>query len=341
MPLPIPNLDDKTFEQLINEAKKLIPIYAPEWTDHNIHDPGITFVELLAWLTESELYRTNVISDKHKLKYLTLLGLGFRPHPPEPAKVDLTIEANGNRSLEKGEAVSTKKLDQQIFFELVQKMKVAPIKLEKVIVDEGTGVFDRTEANKNSDLFYPAFGLKVRKGCKLYLGFDQPSETFSFMCYLYEKDLIQPGKHGEEADYKFSNAKLKWKFCVSDKGDDWQEISTEDGIEDSEKNSKPLVDGTAGFKKSGRLLFEGIPKNSWKKSSAIPEWKGKEDEKYYWLCCEVIESHFEYPPRIETIRLNTVPAVHGKTITDDTDEREGDGLPHQVFELRDIGLDSI
>jgi hypothetical protein len=46
MSLPIPDLDDKTFEELVEEAKKLIPLYAPEWTDHNLHDPGITFIEL-------------------------------------------------------------------------------------------------------------------------------------------------------------------------------------------------------------------------------------------------------------------------------------------------------
>ena len=52
MSLPVPNLDDKTFEQLIEEARALIPRFAPEWTDHNLHDPGITFMELFAWLAE-------------------------------------------------------------------------------------------------------------------------------------------------------------------------------------------------------------------------------------------------------------------------------------------------
>ena len=56
MPLPIPILDDRTFEQLVQEAIRRIPVYAPEWTDHNASDPGITLIELFAWLTEMQLY---------------------------------------------------------------------------------------------------------------------------------------------------------------------------------------------------------------------------------------------------------------------------------------------
>ncbi len=45
MPLKSPNLDDRTYEQIIEEAKRLIPAYAPEWTDWNEHDPGINIIQ--------------------------------------------------------------------------------------------------------------------------------------------------------------------------------------------------------------------------------------------------------------------------------------------------------
>ena len=45
MPLPVPNLDDRTFQDLVNEARRRIPVYCPEWTDHNLSDPGITLSE--------------------------------------------------------------------------------------------------------------------------------------------------------------------------------------------------------------------------------------------------------------------------------------------------------
>ena len=75
MTLPKENLDDKNFEELVKEAVSRIPVYALEWTDHNIHDPGITFIELFAWLAEMQIYRLNMISDESYRKFLTLVGI--------------------------------------------------------------------------------------------------------------------------------------------------------------------------------------------------------------------------------------------------------------------------
>ena len=49
MPLAAPKLDDRLFQDLVEEAKKRIPHYTSEWTDHNVSDPGITLLELFAW----------------------------------------------------------------------------------------------------------------------------------------------------------------------------------------------------------------------------------------------------------------------------------------------------
>ena len=73
MPLPLPNLDDHSYVDLVEEAIALIPVEAPEWTDHNPADTGIVLIELLAWLTEMVLYRVNQISEQHQAAFLTLL----------------------------------------------------------------------------------------------------------------------------------------------------------------------------------------------------------------------------------------------------------------------------
>ena len=52
MPLPVPNLDDRKFQELVDEAKRRIPRYAPAWTDHNVSDPGITLIELFAYRSQ-------------------------------------------------------------------------------------------------------------------------------------------------------------------------------------------------------------------------------------------------------------------------------------------------
>ena len=53
MSLPVPSLDDRRFQDFVDEAKRLIPRYCPDWTDHNVSDPGITLIELFAWMTKS------------------------------------------------------------------------------------------------------------------------------------------------------------------------------------------------------------------------------------------------------------------------------------------------
>ncbi|MBD2184297.1 baseplate J/gp47 family protein [Aerosakkonema funiforme] len=74
MPLPLPNLDDRSYEDLVAEATSLIPVEYPEWTDHNPSDTGIILIELLAWLTEMVLYRVDRVPDKNMEIFLKLLN---------------------------------------------------------------------------------------------------------------------------------------------------------------------------------------------------------------------------------------------------------------------------
>ncbi|MBW6473803.1 MAG: hypothetical protein K0B14_11795, partial [Anaerolineaceae bacterium] len=89
MPLPTPNLDDLKFQNdLVDEARKRIIQYCPEWTDYNLSDPGITLIELFAWMTELMVYRLNRVPDKNYIKFLELLGLHIKP--ASSARTDLT-----------------------------------------------------------------------------------------------------------------------------------------------------------------------------------------------------------------------------------------------------------
>lgn len=80
MPLTLPVLDDRNYEQLLAEAKQRIPVHTPEWTNFNVEsDPGITLVELFAFLTDNLLYRANRIPERNRLKFLDLLGIPLQP----------------------------------------------------------------------------------------------------------------------------------------------------------------------------------------------------------------------------------------------------------------------
>lgn len=82
MPLQIPQLDDRSFEQIFAEARARIPVHTPEWTNFNESDPGITLVQLFAFMTENLLYRSNRIPELNRRKFLSLLGVPLRPAAP-------------------------------------------------------------------------------------------------------------------------------------------------------------------------------------------------------------------------------------------------------------------
>ncbi|BAY81544.1 hypothetical protein NIES267_10210 [Calothrix parasitica NIES-267] len=84
-----PNLDDRKFKDLVEECILRIPRYCPEWTNHNPGDPGITLIELFAWLTDQMLLRFNQVPLLNYITFLELLGI--RLHPPTPARCELTF----------------------------------------------------------------------------------------------------------------------------------------------------------------------------------------------------------------------------------------------------------
>src|SRR5579863_2787028 len=75
MPLTAPNLDNRKYQDLLDEALARIPVYTPEWTNFNKSDPGVTLIEVFAFMTEALLYRCNRVPDRNRAKFLQLLNL--------------------------------------------------------------------------------------------------------------------------------------------------------------------------------------------------------------------------------------------------------------------------
>ncbi|MFE2879323.1 hypothetical protein ACFXG6_25420 [Streptomyces roseus] len=97
MPINVPVIDGRSYQDLLNEAVARIPVHTPEWTNFNRSDPGITLVELFAFMTDSLLYRVNQIPERNRRKFLSLLGVPLRP--AVPAQGIVTID-NERASLE-------------------------------------------------------------------------------------------------------------------------------------------------------------------------------------------------------------------------------------------------
>lgn len=82
MPILTPSLDDRRFDDLVEDLIARIPAHTPEWTNPRLGDPGRTLIELFAWLGDTLLYRANLIPERQRLVFLKLLGMGLRPAQP-------------------------------------------------------------------------------------------------------------------------------------------------------------------------------------------------------------------------------------------------------------------
>ncbi len=98
MALPAPNLDDRRFQDLVDDAKRLVQQRCPEWTDHNVSDPGVTLIEMFAWMTDQLVYRLNRVPDRNYVKFLELIGVEPVPADggPRPRHV-LAVRAAARR----------------------------------------------------------------------------------------------------------------------------------------------------------------------------------------------------------------------------------------------------
>ncbi len=111
--LPKANLDDRSFNDLLQECLLRIPRYCPEWTNHNPSDPGITIIELFAWLTDQMLWRFNQVPRRNYVAFLELLGI--RLEAPSPAQTEVTFylsrEEQDIRVIDAGTEVATERTE--------------------------------------------------------------------------------------------------------------------------------------------------------------------------------------------------------------------------------------
>jgi len=82
MPITVPQIDSRTYQQLLDEALARIPVHTREWTNFNESDPGVTLIEVFAFLTENLIYRANLIPERNRRKFLQLLSVPLAPASP-------------------------------------------------------------------------------------------------------------------------------------------------------------------------------------------------------------------------------------------------------------------
>ncbi|MGW0103311.1 putative baseplate assembly protein, partial [Nocardia sp. NPDC003354] len=149
MPLPSPNLDDRRFQQFVDDAKRYIQQRAPEWTDHNVSDPGVTLVETVAHMADQIVYRLNRVPDKNHLAFLDLVGITL--FPPSAARTDVTFWLSAPQEdailVPVGTEVATLRTerDEAVVFATEQDLRIVPCTLGRLVTQvRGEAVSDRT-----------------------------------------------------------------------------------------------------------------------------------------------------------------------------------------------------
>ncbi len=147
MPLPTPILDDRSYQQLRDELLQRIPVYAPEWTDLLPSDPGVTLVELFAFLGENLLFRFNQIPDATKLAFLRLLDVPLRPSTPATTLVGVATKTSAATTVAAGAEAKVGALS----FSTTGEVTVLPLEVQafaKSYADPPAGGEEKTYSDR-------------------------------------------------------------------------------------------------------------------------------------------------------------------------------------------------
>jgi predicted phage baseplate assembly protein len=174
MALPSPNLDDRRFQQFVDDAKHYIQQRAPEWTDHNVSDPGITLVETVAHMADQIVYRLNRVPEKNYLAFLDLIGITL--FPPSAARTEVTFWLSAPQDepvrLQVGTEVATTRTEHEeaVVFATERELTVIPCELAYLVTQRsGESITDRTtDLAEGKDLL--CFTESPRPGDCMLLG---------------------------------------------------------------------------------------------------------------------------------------------------------------------------
>jgi len=224
--LPAPNLDDLRFQRdLVDEARKRIIHYCPEWTEYNLSDPGITLIELFAWMTELIVYRLNKVPDKNYIKFMELLGMQLRP--ANSARTDLTFwlsvslpispENDSPVIVPQGTQVISQSMgEEDIIFTTDRRLTIVPPKL--------TQLRRQDDFHKN---YLPRLGIEdfyafnreePQEGDTFYLGFD---ETYPINGHILQIEF--ECQQVQAVGIKRDDPPWVWECAMGN--DIWQELT--------------------------------------------------------------------------------------------------------------------
>ncbi len=310
MTLPAPNLDDRRFQDLVDEAKRFVQQRCPEWSDHNVSDPGVTLIELFAQMTDQLVYRLNRVPERNYVKFLELIGL--RRHPPTSAHAPVTFWLAAipteKKLIPAGTEVSTLRTTANDALEFTTMADVVVVPVIRQTVRSSVEV-DRTRTH-DDDLIkgvgFTCFSSPPKPGDALYVGLSDAAPSNAVVitvnCSIdgIGVDPLRPP--------------LVWEAWT---GDDWTSCELDS-------------DSSGGLNRNGEVILH-LPDNH--AASIIATQRAG------WIRARVIATDDDRPsysasPVISNVRAHsigaTVDAIHAKVV-DLEIVGQSDGTPGQRF----------
>jgi len=321
--LPEIQLDDRRFQDLVSEARIRIARACPEWTEHNVSDPGITLIELFAWMTEMTIYRLNRVPDKLHVALLDLLGI--RLDGPAAATTSLRFRlaevASEPVLIAGGETeVGTPRTanEESVVFQVDDDFTINPLRPVAYVLNRGgqprdVGLADGEARPQGSDQL--AFASPPQVDDALYLGFEQPLDRLILQ-------IVVDASQARGAGVVPEDPPLRWEVSQADGG--WEP-------------ARVLMDMTGGFNYGSGTVELELPARS-----VVQPLAG---HRLHWLRCRLTAetaggrtgASYTHPPEIYSITAAPLgarlPATHGALV-----QREvigvSDGTPGQSHPLR-------
>lgn len=313
--LPAPNLDDRHFQQLVDDARRLVQRRCPDWTDHNISDPGITLIETFAMMVDQLIYRLNRVPDRNYIKFLELLGLELRPSGVASGEVTFWLSAPRPQVVvvraETEVATDRTDVNDPVVFSTVEALDIVPCALRTAAVaPAGEAPVDRTDDLRSGG--FAAFSDPPVPGDALLVGL---SDAVPSCAVLLRIDCPVAGVGVDP--------KRPPRIWEARTASGWEPCDLE-------------RDETLGFNQpGGGDVVLHVPAGHVTTSELPGEHRG-------WLRCRLLaaepgQPRYSQPPRIRAIKASTIGGtarmVHARVVRDEP-IGVSDGTAGQRFALR-------
>lgn len=320
--LPEIRLDTDRFQNLIEEYRMLIAGIYPEWSDYNYHDPGITLLELFAWLKENQQFHMEQLGQSHYRQFLKLMGVHLRGI--RPARMLAGPENEQAGRVQKGD----KYFSGGIVFEAEEDGILPGDVLERLVsYDAQNGEWVHADKQQlihtGSLCFYP-FGRRPGEGNDFFLCLSSPltaGQNYRLSVLLAEDpDGGKRNPISEDVSF-YPLAEVQWSY-YGDGG--WKPLSI-----DRDETREFLFHGRISF-----CLSENMER--------VPQQEAADAAGWFCLRARLVRSDYETAPALSGISFNHISLVQRETkVTKDHPLllAAGTGFPDQSFSLPFTGTE--